>query len=443
MSGQSASEEFWNSSSQKGFNFGDDDDESTATQMCGISLEGTVKLSQQIKTGLGGQNNQKDFFDSFSQSSLIDDQSLQVDIHQLLSQKSLDAILNADNVDYNFFNHEMNTNEEELRMLRRQVESRWSPPDINSVLRQILTGKPYSLELYKSYKLKQELLRAAINLGDGDAILTITFFLSRTLKKSHFYKILSANPIAVQHYISYLAIRMQFQELTDILEMLGQNKDAAIIQFIVACQNPQRQLQRLKSCLRNYFNESKDKMILENFIKLLEWQETVDGGKLLRESVASSLAYVCKEHWGSTGSLSAQTLVQDHQVNDKVFKWIALNERARAAAWDDISALFVTKGWLGGRRLKCDLPLDHIVTLLHKYSAPPKVLISYLELIENLETRMDTAKRVQCHRAVIDAYLLQRDRLGLVSYKANLHPQSEDYFYAEQVLRLPNTKWKN
>lgn len=76
---------------------------------------------------------------------------------------------------------------------------------------------------------------------------------------------------------------------------------------------------------------------------IVEWQEGVDGGKLLRESVVSSLSYVCKEHWGSTGTVSAQSLVQDHQVNDKVFKWVALNERARASAWDDISALFVTK----------------------------------------------------------------------------------------------------
>lgn len=42
-----------------------------------------------------------------------------------------------------------------------------------------------------------------------------------------------------------------------------------IKQFEVACQNPQRQLQRLKSCARNYFTDSKDKIIVDNFIKLL------------------------------------------------------------------------------------------------------------------------------------------------------------------------------
>lgn len=43
----------------------------------------------------------------------------------------------------------------------------------------------------------------------------------------------------------------------------------------------------------------------------------------------------------------------------------------------------------------------------------------------------------------LQVYLLQRDRLGLVSYKANLHPQSEDYFYAEQVLRSPVSNHPN
>jgi len=31
----------------------------------------------------------------------------------------------------------------------------------------------------------------------------------------------------------------------------------------------------------------------------------------------------------------------------------------------------------------------------------------------------------------------------LMDYKAKLQPQSEDYFYAESALHLPNIKWKN
>lgn len=32
--------------------------------------------------------------------------------------------------------------------------------------------------------------------------------------------------------------------------------------------------------------------------------------------------------------------------------------------------------------------------------------------------------------------MAKRDRQALISFKANLHPQSEDYFYAENSLRV-------
>lgn len=39
--------------------------------------------------------------------------------------------------------------------------------------------------------------------------------------------------------------------------------------FEMACQNPQRQLQRLRTCVKNHFTSGKDRIILENFIKFL------------------------------------------------------------------------------------------------------------------------------------------------------------------------------
>jgi hypothetical protein len=36
----------------------------------------------------------------------------------------------------------------------------------------------------------------------------------------------------------------------------------------------------------------------------------------------------------------------------------------------------------------------------------------------------------------LQAFVAKRDRQALISYKANLHPQSEEYFYAENCLRV-------
>jgi hypothetical protein len=36
----------------------------------------------------------------------------------------------------------------------------------------------------------------------------------------------------------------------------------------------------------------------------------------------------------------------------------------------------------------------------------------------------------------LQVFVAKRDRQALISYKANLHPQSEDYFYAENSLHV-------
>jgi ABC-type uncharacterized transport system auxiliary subunit len=36
----------------------------------------------------------------------------------------------------------------------------------------------------------------------------------------------------------------------------------------------------------------------------------------------------------------------------------------------------------------------------------------------------------------LQVFVAKQDRQALISYKANLHPQSEEYFYAENCLRV-------
>merc|ERR1712223_1917463 len=69
--------------------------------------------------------------------------------------------------------------------VKKQVEeihsSRTSPKE--TVLN-IFLGKPYSLDQYKSFTDKIELVDEAIKLGDGNAILAAANFLKQTLTRS-------------------------------------------------------------------------------------------------------------------------------------------------------------------------------------------------------------------------------------------------------------------
>uniref|UniRef100_A0A0A9ZDE8 Spermatogenesis-defective protein 39 n=1 Tax=Lygus hesperus TaxID=30085 RepID=A0A0A9ZDE8_LYGHE len=426
------------------------EDESSATKMCGVSLGGTAKLSQQIKAGLGGIGTDRYSVDSLSGSisGLVlkgDEEKVELELHQLIPERTLQKILDADNEDFSFLTHSLTTEKEELRMLRRYYESRWSPPEIDSVVTASLLGRPYSLEHYKSLKHKKELLKAAEMMGDGDLILNVILFLSRTLKKKLFHDILGASPVAVQHYTNYLTTVKQISVLTDTLEMLGKSRDAAMKLYFEACTNPQRMLQRLRVCSRNHFTETKDRIVLDSFIRLLEWQETYDGGKLLGASVATCLSDICLNHWElpKTSPHCPAAFCQNQVVSDRLYQWAALIARGKRQAWADIDGIFLTKGWLGGKKAKTDLPMEEVVSCMSRLGAPQTLLSSYLEFVDNLDKRLSLAKKLQCHRSAIDTYIALKDRLSLLSYKANLVPQSEDYIYAEQSLRNPAIRWKN
>lgn len=63
--------------------------------------------------------------------------------------------------------------EEEVNILRRQIESQWIPAKVSKTVRLIMLGQPYSLHLYRSLDLKTQLLDEAIKCGDGNAILAV------------------------------------------------------------------------------------------------------------------------------------------------------------------------------------------------------------------------------------------------------------------------------
>ncbi|PSN36491.1 hypothetical protein C0J52_05065 [Blattella germanica] len=418
MAGRLEDEEYWHSSEAKAFSFEDDE---FGSQLCGVSKSGTARLSQRVREGMGGGESPYFSADSLSGSlsrATISDapQTNSRPLQTLISERSLHCILEAGNVRDKAPRGTL-TPEEEVRILRRQIEGRWVPPPVNETITKILLGQPYSLELYRSLQSKTELLDAAIAMG-------------------LVYQLLRTRPDAVAQYSQYLSTRLQLHELTDLLEMLGDSREAAMKQFqigVCGTVNPHRRLQKLQTCLKNHFSspDSRDQQLVDGYIKLLEWQIAMAGTDaeiakvLVGQSVLSSLAYACRHHWGEPrgAASSPLTLSQQQGVSDRHFQWTVLTVRASMKAWDDVEGLFITKSWLGGKKLKAAVPMEQVVLQLHMHGAPTEVLVKYLELIDNADKRVALAQKLQCHKAVINVFISKRDRQSLISYKANLHPQ--------------------
>lgn len=162
-------------------------------------------------------------------------------------------------------------------------------------------------------------------------------------------------------------------------------------------------------------------------------------------TVLEALLYLNYFHFGEPENLlsSPLGLKKVHKLSEKQAVWVATTARASRFQWKDCEELILTKGWLGGRKARGDIDVAQAVKLLHSHGATADSLQTFLALVEPLEERENIAKKLGVHSVVIDVYVANRDRAGLEAYKAKLVPQSREWFYAENVLSVSNTKWKN
>ncbi|XP_033327898.1 spermatogenesis-defective protein 39 homolog [Megalopta genalis] len=415
-------EEYWNSIEKLSFSF----ENNEMGQLFKTSNTDTDKLWADtcgISTSEGSQKR-------------TDDYKVLKPLLSVISEKTLCSILATD------------------KSQKFQSETIVHKPDVT--LRKILIGESYSLEPYKSLASKTALLDAAIASGNGNAILIIVLFLTKTLKRSLVQRILAERKDAVNVYIRYLSTRLQINEITDILTMLGQPVDAAMKTLHIIIKNtrdPDRLLSKLRNCYKTQFStlaDCREASFVQSYIKFLEWQTTVrkiHGNEELElnTSVLECLRHVSKGHWNlPEGTLmSPEILSQVHNISPRQYQKVALEVRASAGEWEDVDGLLLTKGWLGSKKLQLHLPIEDVIKILYKNKAPTHILEKYLKHVDNVEKRLELAKNMHCFRIVIDIFVQLADRAALTEYKTKLQPQSEEYFYAENALRLPTIKWKS
>ncbi|XP_076763003.1 spermatogenesis-defective protein 39 homolog isoform X1 [Xylocopa sonorina] len=436
MSSAKDDEDFWYSSEKRSFSF----DNNEVDQLFGVSKTDTDKLWAGISNTPQSEGSLKagnDYQPLKPMLSIISEETLScsMSVKSHISQDTR-CILAMDKVQ------------------NIHLETASIQPDVT--LRKILLGQPYSLEQYKSLASKTALLDAAIINGNGNAILIIILFLTKTLKRTLVQRILAERPDAVNIYIRYLSIRLQLNEITDILTMLGQSMDAAMktLHIIIKdTRDSDRLLFKLRNSYKTQFStltECKEALFVQSYIKLLEWQMAVkkivgNENIELNSSVLDCLRHACKGHWNlPEGTLITPTILsQQHDVSPRQYQKVALEVKALANEWDEIDKLLLTKGWLGSKKLQIHLPIEDVLKVLHKNNAPSDVLEKYLKYVDNVERRLELAKNMHCFRIAIDILVQQADRIALLEYKTKLQPQSEEYFYAESALRLPSVKWKS
>lgn len=107
------------------------------------------------------------------------------------------------------------TPEEELRILRRKIQERLHAPPASVTVTKITMKKPYSLECFRSFREKTELLTEAVSSLNGDAVLAVVLFLVKTLQRKYVVKLLDQHPMALNQLVNYLTVRLQVKECAE------------------------------------------------------------------------------------------------------------------------------------------------------------------------------------------------------------------------------------
>ncbi|RUS84776.1 hypothetical protein EGW08_007460, partial [Elysia chlorotica] len=364
--------------------------------------------------------------------------------------------------------------QQEIQSLKRSLLSarkdRWMKQPVEDTLRRILKGETFSLEMYKSLADKLALLDHAIRLHDGNAIMTAVLFLQKTVTRHIFTRELVQRPAAANHYLDYLKAHYDYPEYINTLILLGRTEEAAICKFQLALPTSDAavKVSKLKDCLRSHFQADpalcNDASLVQEYVDLLERQRPIDESdagleasgrsalfkdfprkcSLIDMSVVTTLYYCCLYHYdlGENSLASPAALRKRHQISDKQFTWTAIGARAKLRQWKDIETILTTKGWFGSTKLKAPIGFDKVVAILHRNGAPPDILQKYLGMIDNLEHRLNWAKKVSCQIAVIDALVALKKRAELEQLAAKLDRYSKEGLYAFDVLNTSTIKWK-
>ncbi|KAF5294742.1 hypothetical protein FQA39_LY00226 [Lamprigera yunnana] len=405
MAGKSV-DEFWNTSSSTSFNF-DDDFEPDNSSYSYNELISPGNTSTLLPSSLESSNNLN-----------------VLPIHSLVTKRNLDA--------------------KDVRIIYQT-----SAPSVQETIIKMFLGMPYSLTIYRSLNQKLELLDEAVNSEDGNIILTVLLFLKNSLEVSELYRHLSNRKVALRHYANYLIREMFLQQLSVLCLECGNYSDLIFLYYTGLDEHLTKdklQIRLLRFLLEYQQKLSNDKNTMfidyKNFVK---WQMDNNAVSI---TVTEQLAALCKSHWEN----GADSGIIDKRISEfKLFvkmsefqyEWIIMNALSTFKMWKTLTNLFIKPNWLTKRNsIRSVINAELIITTLYRHKAPVHVLENFITCIVDNDISLLLAKKLKCHKLVINLYAQQKDRCAIQCYKVEIPRDSEEYNYAETIL-MSDKRWKN
>ncbi|XP_054522155.1 spermatogenesis-defective protein 39 homolog isoform X4 [Pan troglodytes] len=358
-------------------------------------------------------------------------------------------------------------------------------------------AKSYAPELgrpkgeYRDYSNDWSPSDTARRLRKGKVLI----FLKRTLSKEILFRELEVRQVALRHLIHFLKEIGDQKLLLDLFRFLDRTEELALSHYRehLNIQDPDKRKEFLKTCVGLPFS-AEDSAHIQDHYTLLERQIIIEANdrhlesagqteifrkhprkaSILNMPLVTTLFYSCFYHYteaefseihleaflaltrgkrtssGQEGKevckgtfSSPVNLKKTFKIPDKQYVLTALAARAKLRAWNDVDALFTTKNWLGYTKKRAPIGFHRVVEILHKNNAPVQILQEYVNLVEDVDTKLNLATKFKCHDVVIDTYRDLKDRQQLLAYRSKVDKGSAEEEKIDALLSSSQIRWKN
>ncbi|XP_044256718.1 spermatogenesis-defective protein 39 homolog [Tribolium madens] len=385
-------DDFWNASSSSQQNFFDGDDEITPCEA--------------------------DVFSGVSQEKVI------LPIHSIISNECLKIVLD----DTNFV-----------------VDQVVPPPE--QTMKRKFCGENIILTAYKTLEDKLLLLDAALDIADGDIILTVILFLKKSLSSNLFFTQLAKRNAAVKHYANYLVEINDLQQLAD-LYMATRNIPYLKHIYCLLAKDDSNQNSLLKKLQQfniqhaHNFYSPEDKSEIQENMSFLEFQIKHN---LNSKSLIGELTNLYMTKWEKDGSGLIDDFQKQFKMDSFQCDWVIMSVCCKMKNWDKLLTIFINKSlWVIKKRvLRSGIRPDLFVLAISRHKPPENIIEQFLGCVGDASKRLTLAEKLDVHTYVINYYVEQKDKISLLKYMERVEPESQAMYLLRSSLNNPDIKWKN
>ncbi|XP_059770726.1 spermatogenesis-defective protein 39 homolog isoform X2 [Balaenoptera ricei] len=315
----------------------------------------------------------------------------------------------------------------------RDYSNDWSPSD---TVRRLRKGKVCSLERFRSLQDKLQLLEEAVSMHDGNVITAVLIFLKRTLSKEILFRELEVRQVALRHLIHFLKEIGDQKLLLDLFRFLDRTEELALTHYRehLNIQDPEKRKEFLKTCIGLPFS-AEDSAHIQDHYTLLERQIIIEANDRHLESAGQTEIF--RKHPRKASILNMPL------VTTLFYSCFYHYTEAEGTFSSPVNLKKTFKNWLGYTKKRAPIGFHRVVEILHKNSAPVQILQEYVNLVEDVDTKLNLATKFKCHDVVIDTCRDLKDRQQLLAYRSKVDKGSAEEEKIDAILNSSQIRWKN